>query len=475
MNDSKRYAVAGAVFGTCFPIMAFIIRVLQYGLHQAMVLAGEDPLLWIIASAPIFLGLAAFYAGVKQDNVNQKMAEINSAQVELEIAHGETLQKSDLAEKAARAANEARHASDEQKQYLGKSVEVLLHEIDKFSRGDLTISLACDKADDVGRLYNGLTKAISLVHKNLYEVVESTQTATNSAAVIFASNEKLLQSANDLSKHTIDVAGAVEQVSITIDENSTNSNSIMEFVKKSTDSAKKASNSVAELIDGVLLIKGTVNEAANNVASLGESSQQIGEIVQTISDIADQTNLLALNAAIEAARAGEQGRGFAVVADEVRKLAVRTAEATKEIKSNIITNHSETDRAIASIQRTMEALDERNNLIDKTKEDLSEIAMNSDQTLNMITQIATSGKEQAIASSEISRTITGINKITQSQYEEIQGITESTQQLNELMHDLHLSLQHFQFYQKPGKTSEVLQKGKNGKYFDNPQAVEFTR
>jgi methyl-accepting chemotaxis protein len=152
-------------------------------------------------------------------------------------------------------------------------------------------------------------------------------------------------------------------------------------------------------------IAAVVNESATAIKELGRSSEKIGEIIGVIDDIADQTNLLALNAAIEAARAGEQGRGFAVVADEVRKLAERTTTATKEIASMIKGIQSETGNAVGSMEKGTKEVEDGKLLADKAGDALREILDGNQKLTDMIQQIATAATEQSSAAEEISKNV----------------------------------------------------------------------
>jgi len=185
-------------------------------------------------------------------------------------------------------------------------------------------------------------------------------------------------------------------------------------------------------VAGIKRIADVVNQSAGTVRALGKSSDQIGEIIGVIDDIADQTNLLALNAAIEAARAGEQGRGFAVVADEVRKLAERTTRATKEIASMIKTIQSETTLAVQSMEQGTQEVENGFRLADKAAASLQGIVDTSEKVTDMIAQIATASKEQSAASEQISRNVEAISTVTGETAANIQHIARAAEDLNKL-------------------------------------------
>ena len=190
-------------------------------------------------------------------------------------------------------------------------------------------------------------------------------------------------------------------------------------------------------------IADSVGQTAKKVQELGKSSNQIGEIIGVIDDIADQTNLLALNAAIEAARAGEQGRGFAVVADEVRKLAERTSKATKEITQMIQNIQTETQSAVEAMQAGTQQVELGVESTTKAGTSLHEIITTSEQVGNMVMLIATAATEQASATDEINSNIEQIAKITQ---ETATGANESAKAVHELSNlatELHAIVSKF--------------------------------
>ena len=165
----------------------------------------------------------------------------------------------------------------------------------------------------------------------------------------------------------------------------------------------------------MIKISEVVKQSAETVQALGKSSDQIGEIVQVIDDIADQTNLLALNAAIEAARAGEQGRGFAVVADEVRKLAERTTKATKEIATMIKQIQKDTNDAVESMQQGTAEVEVGKKLAEKAGSSLQEIIHGAEQVVDIVTQVAAASEEQSSAAEQISKNIESTHIVTGKQ------------------------------------------------------------
>ncbi|HEX3075132.1 MAG TPA: methyl-accepting chemotaxis protein, partial [Ignavibacteriales bacterium] len=175
-----------------------------------------------------------------------------------------------------------------------------------------------------------------------------------------------------------------------------------------------------------------VSQAAINVQELGKSSEQIGEIIQVIDDIADQTNLLALNAAIEAARAGEQGRGFAVVADEVRKLAERTTLATKEIAGTINKIQKNTAITVESIVKGTEEVERGRELASRTGTYLKEIISSSERTAEVVTQVAAATEEQSAAAEQISKNVESVSNIAEESSAGAMQIAKAADDLNRL-------------------------------------------
>jgi len=214
---------------------------------------------------------------------------------------------------------------------------------------------------------------------------------------------------------------------------------------------------VEETVAGMNKIAMVVSQSAEIVRELGNSSDQIGEIIQVIDDIADQTNLLALNAAIEAARAGEQGRGFAVVADEVRKLAERTTKATKEIADMIKKIQKDTGGAVESIEMGTKEVEKGKELANKAGDSLKSIIKGTTVVVDVVTQVAAASEEQSATSEQISKSIEGINNVTQESATGVQQIARASEDLNRLTNNLQTLISKFKLKTNSKEKNNLLQ------------------
>lgn len=200
---------------------------------------------------------------------------------------------------------------------------------------------------ELAEAVNGMTADIN---RALSQVAETSQRVTTSAEMLSSIAQKMAAGVEEQSRQTEQIAASIEEMSASISEVADNSNQVKESARGSVEKAVQGVDSVKRTIEGMDRIAQSVKRSAGTITTLGQSSGQIGEIIEVIDDIAEQTNLLALNAAIEAARAGEHGRGFAVVADEVRRLSERTSKATKEIADMVKGIQADTGEVVASMK-----------------------------------------------------------------------------------------------------------------------------
>jgi methyl-accepting chemotaxis protein len=318
------------------------------------------------------------------------------------------------------------------------------------ANGDLTARMVGQYKNN----YAGFQKQINNVGESLEDIVkkvtDSVAATASASSQISASSEEMAAGSQEQSSQAGEVATAVGQMTATILETSKNADSAAENAKNAGKVAKEGGKVVDETVKGMNRIADVVKKSAETVQALGKSSDQIGEIVQVIDDIADQTNLLALNAAIEAARAGEQGRGFAVVADEVRKLAERTTKATKEIAVMIKQIQKDTGEAVVSMQQGTVEVENGKQLADKAGESLKQIISGAEEVGAIITQVASASQEQSAAAEQISQNIEAISNVTHESAAGIQQIARASEDLNRLTNDLQNVVSRFKISKASG-------------------------
>ena len=273
---------------------------------------------------------------------------------------------------------------------------------------------------------------------------------TASAEQLFAAASSIASASRDIQSGVVNQAGqitqvstAIEEMAATITESARNAGEANNASRDAAETANQGGSVVGNAIQKMERITDVVRSSAQSIAELARSADQIGEIARVIDDIADQTNLLALNAAIEAARAGEQGRGFAVVADEVRKLAERTGTATAEIASMIKEIQRQTEKAVNSMEAGVQEVDTGREMVDKAGESLINIVAVSERVMSMIHQIATASEEQSVAAEEISRNVENISGVTETTARGAEQFARAASELTEQSAGLNAIVSQF--------------------------------
>jgi methyl-accepting chemotaxis protein len=370
----------------------------------------------------------------------------------------ESEEKASSAREAAQRAEAAEELTKHQEAYLNRSIDALLCEMKKFSEGDLSVKVDVEKNDSIGKLFTGFNQTVSMFQGLVNNVMNAIEAVASSSAEISSSSEEMAAGSSEQSQHTTEVAGAVEQMTKTILESTENVSRAAENSRLASSSAREGSLKVEDTKKGMLEIVKATKLTGDKINSLTKKTDQIGEITQVIDDIADQTNLLALNAAIEAARAGEQGRGFAVVADEVRKLAERTTKATKEIAETIKAIQHEATEADSSMNEASRAVEEGMKLTEAVAQSLLQILKENQNVSDIVTQVAAASEEQSGAAEEISKNIEGISSVTQQSAAGTEQIARAAEDLNRLTVNLQEMIGRFKLSGEQAVMSKDMQK-----------------
>jgi methyl-accepting chemotaxis protein len=312
----------------------------------------------------------------------------------------------------------------------------------RIAAGDLTTSIAVDQVH--GQSLMSSIKGMQEQLAQLIQKISAGATQVSSAArELAAASAQVSASSEQQSESTASVAAAVEELTVSIDQVSHNASEAEKIAADSGKRSDQGATQVREATEEMTRIADAVQETTAQMATLTEQSQQIGSIANVIKEVADQTNLLALNAAIEAARAGEQGRGFAVVADEVRKLAERTTASAQEITAMIASIQSHTDQATATMQRGNQRVEEGVELAKRAGESMQSISSGSMGVVHAVTDISNALKEQKTVSNEIAQRVENISQMTEENSMAVSTVAATAGQLNSLADDLQQAVSRF--------------------------------
>ncbi|KAF0215068.1 MAG: methyl-accepting chemotaxis [Geobacteraceae bacterium] len=320
--------------------------------------------------------------------------------------------------------------------FISEPVKALARQAEQIANGDLTVAVVQESRDEVGHLAGSFQKMVEHLREVIGKVVNTSESVSSSARELSATSEQMATGVEEVAAQAGTVATASEEMAATSTNIANNCGLAAEGAKHTNDAALTGASVVQETVILMNRIADRVRESAQAVDSLGARSDQIGVIVGTIEDIADQTNLLALNAAIEAARAGEQGRGFAVVADEVRALAERTTKATKEIGEMIRTVQQETKGAVAGMNEGVKDVERGTAEAAKSGSALQEILDQVNAVTMQVNQIATAAEQQTATTSDISNNIQQITSVIHQTAQGSQEAANAATQLASLAQDL---------------------------------------
>jgi len=320
---------------------------------------------------------------------------------------------------------------------ISRPLKMVFDTLAQVAAGDLTARSSIRTRDEMGMLAGEVNEMAGKLMATMNQVVQNSVQVASAASQLHSTAEQIATGAEEVAAQASTVATASEEMAATSADIAQNCHHAAGGSKIANDRALAGAAVVEQTVIVMGRIASQVRSSARTVAGLGSRSDQIGEIVGTIEDIADQTNLLALNAAIEAARAGEQGRGFAVVADEVRALAERTTRATREIGEMIKSIQSETRQAVGAMEEGVKEVENGTRETAKSGESLQEILNRIGEVTMQVNQIATAAEQQTATTGEITNNLHQITEVVHETSKGAHVSANAASHLAQLAEELH--------------------------------------
>ena len=318
----------------------------------------------------------------------------------------------------------------------------LMNELQTVAEGDLTQEATVTEditgaiADSVNYTVEELRSLVGNVQATATRVAQTTSAVENTSTELLAASTEQLREIRETGQSVLDMAQRINQVSSQAQESA-------QVARASLEAAESGLQAVQDAIGGMNAIRDQIQETSKRIKRLGESSQEIGEITELISDITEQTNVLALNAAIQAASAGEAGRGFSVVAEEVQRLAERSADATRQIAALVKAIQTDTQDAVAAMERSTQGVVAGARLSDNAGTALSEIDRVSRRLADLIEQISTAASREAESANEVAGSIQHIFAVTEQTGEGTRSTAQQVRELSAMAEELRQSVARF--------------------------------
>ncbi len=382
---------------------------------------GIGTFLILFLSAIVALGSAAGLAYVQLQDSRRR--QVVAEQLKL---------KAEQQEDATKRVNDANQAA----------ILRLMNELQMVAEGDLTQEATVTEditgaiADSVNYTVEELRSLVGNVQNTATKVAATTAQVDSTSTELLAASTEQLREIRETGQSVLEMAARINQVSSQAQESAA-------VARQSLQAADSGLQAVQNTIGGMNAIRDQIQETSKRIKRLGESSQEIGEITELISDITEQTNVLALNAAIQAASAGEAGRGFSVVAEEVQRLAERSADATRQIAALVKTIQTDTQDAVAAMERSTQGVVQGAQLSDKAGTALSEIDRVSRQLSDLIEQISGSASREAVLANEVADNIQHIFAVTEQTGEGTRSTAQQVRELSRMAEELRQSVSRF--------------------------------
>lgn len=429
-QQSKRWMNL-AIFSSVVALLAF--GFLLYSLFNTigLSLSGNNLFHLVVPAIVILLGfLITLYFIYRQLQ--------SRGEAERYISERETLRQRHEME----AESERSRTIQEENERNQMAILRLLDELGDLAEGDLTVNATVSEdftgaiADSVNFAIDQLRQLVSAINVTAENVARASDTTQSNVV-------KLAEASENQAQEIAGVSTAINDIALSIDQVSANASESATVADRSVAIAYNGAEVVQRTIDGMNTIRDQIQETSKRIKRLGESSQEIGDIIGLINDIADQTNILALNAAIQASMAGEAGRGFAVVADEVQRLAERSATATKQIETLVKTIQADTHEAVMSMESTTAEVVRGAKLAKDAGEALEEVQTVSTNLATLIQSISNAARQQAASAGQISNTMQVIQNITSQTTSGTLATARSIGELNQMAAALQESVSGF--------------------------------